>query len=202
MRYGTTTIPVNSNANPQFNYVLNSVTGNVVYLLAIVRPSNFTGPGGLTDPFQYLPVLNFSLLDSTSTNISGGQPVPLSLVQGYLSRKWTASSYYCDVKNTYIDTTINQSAYWAANTTSPNYFSSNGGRLFATTSNAIMYSFSDDPVSAAVYGSANSGKRFFGSEQLQIQFTGPITVGYNLDIYAFCESCIEITPTYVKKVSL
>ena len=86
--------------------------------------------------------------------------------------------------------------------TSPNYFSSTGRRVYATTSNAIMYSFSDDPVSAAVYGSANSGKRFFGSEQLQIQFTGPITTGYNLDIYAFCESCIEITPTYVKKVSL
>jgi hypothetical protein len=202
MRYGTTTIPVNSNANPQFNYVLNSVTGNVVFLLAIVRPSNFTGPGGMVDPFQYLPVLNFSLLDSTSTNISGGQPVPLSLVQGYLSRQWTASSYYTDVKNTYIDTTINQSAYWAANLTSPNYFSSTGGRLYSTTSNCIMYSFSDDPIHAATLGAANNGHRFHGSEQLQLQFAGPITTGYNLDIYAYVESAVEITPTYVKKVSL
>jgi len=202
MRYGTTTIPVNSNANPQFNYVLNSVTGSVVFLLAIVRPSNSTGPGGTYDPFQYLPVLNFSLLDSTSTNISGGQPVPLSLVQGYLSRKWTASSYYSDVRNIDIDRTINRTSYWAPNMTSNNYFSLTGGRIHATTSNAILYSFSNDPVSAATLGAANKGHRFAGSEQLQIQFTGPITVGYNLDIYAFCESCVEITPTYVKKVSL
>ncbi len=167
-----------------------------------MRPSNSTGPGGTYDPFQYLPVLNFSLLDSTSTNISGGQPVPLSLVQGYLSRKWTASSYYSDVRNIDIDRTINRTSYWAPNMTSNNYFSLTGGRIHATTSNAILYSFSNDPVSAATLGAANKGHRFAGSEQLQIQFTGPITVGYNLDIYAFCESCVEITPTYVKKVSL
>jgi hypothetical protein len=165
MRYGTTSVPVNANANPQFNYVLNSVTGSVVFLLAIVRPSNFTGPGGSYDPFQYLPVLNFSLLDSTSTNISGGQPVPLSLVQGYLSRKWTASSYYTDIRNPEVDKFINNDTYWGPALTVGNYFSTSGGRIQSTTSNAILYSFSDDPVSAAIYGSANKGFRFAGSEQ-------------------------------------
>ena len=90
MRYGTTVIPANSNPAPAFNYVLNSVTGNVVFLLAIIRPAGNKGPGSTStaqviDPFQYIPVNNFSLLDSTSTNIYGGQPVSLSLLKEYLS---------------------------------------------------------------------------------------------------------------------
>jgi len=117
MRYGTTVIPANSNPAPAFNYVLNAVTGNVVFLLAIIRPTGNKGPGStstgvIVDPFQYIPVSNFSLLDSTSTNISGGQPVSLSLLKEYLSRKWTASSYYSDVRNSTIDALINSSDWW------------------------------------------------------------------------------------------
>jgi hypothetical protein len=178
MRYGTTSIPVNDNAKPQFNYVLNSVTGNVVYFLAIVRQplssNKLLQERGFTlQPFRYTPILNFSLLDSTSTNISGGQPIPLSLVQHYLSRKWTNSSHYED---------IGEDTIWR--------------------SNAIMYSFANDPSSAANYGISSGSFKFQGSEQLQIQFASPITQGLTLDIYAFCEACLEITPTYVKKITL
>ncbi len=99
--------------------------------MAIIRPTGNRGPGSTTtnpvvDPFQYIPVSNFSLLDSTSTNISGGQPVSLSLLKEYLSRKWTASSYYSDVRNINVDAIIN-SADWWENYTGNNYFSTTGG---------------------------------------------------------------------------
>jgi hypothetical protein len=178
MRYGTTSVPVNGNANPQFNYVLNSVTGNVVFFLAVIRPPEHNNrlpveTGGAYQSFRYTPVLNFSLLDSTSTNISGGQPVPLSLVKHYLSRKWSASSYFEDLSEDGV-----------------------------TRSNAIMYSFANDPISAANYGTSSGSFKFQGSEQLQLQFASPITIGLTLDIYAFCEASLEITPTYVKKLTL
>jgi hypothetical protein len=169
---------VNNNANPQFNYVLNSVTGNVVYFLAVIRPplntnklselKNYT-----LQPYRYTPILNFSLLDSTSTNISGGQPIPLSLVQHYLSRKWTTSGHYEDI-----------------------------GEDGLSRSNAIMYSFANDPSSATNYGISSGSFKFQGSEQLQIQFASPITQGLTLDIYAFIEASLEVTPSYIKKLTL
>ena len=177
MRYGTTSIPVNNNPSPQFNYVLNSVTGNVVFFLAVIRPpiNNNRLPlsaGAAYQPSRYTSVLNFSLLDSTSTNISGGQPIPMSLVQHYLSRKWTTSSYYEDI-----------------------------GEDGVSKSNAVMYSFANDPSSAANYGASSGFHRFLGSEQLQLQFDAPITQGLTLDIYAFVEASLEITPTYIKKLT-
>ena len=177
MRYGTTSIPVNGNANSQFNYVLNSVTGNVVFFLAVVRPALNSNRlplsvGGAYQPCRYTPVLNFSLLDSTSTNITGGQPIPMSLVQHYLSRKWTTSSYYEDI-----------------------------GEDGVSKSNAVMYSFANDPASAANYGASSGSHRFLGSEQLQLQFASAITQGLTLDIYAFVEASLEFTPTYIKKLT-
>lgn len=206
MRYGTTVIPANSNPAPAFNYVLNAVTGNVVFLLAIIRPTGNKGPGSTStniviDPFQYIPVSNFSLLDSTSTNISGGQPVSLSLLKEYLSRKWTASSYYSDIRNVYVDSIINGPDYYKQYTGN-NYFSTTGGRLQDSTSHAILYSFSDDPVGAANSGRSAGGHRFKGSEQLQVQFSSPLATAYNLEIYAYVEGALETTPVYIKKVTL
>ena len=172
MRYGTTSIPVNTNPSPQFNYVLNSVTGNVVYFLAVVRPLLNDNRLPLEAGGAYQPSHNFSLLDSTSTNISGGQPIPMSLVQHYLSRKWTTSSYYEDI-----------------------------GEDGLSKSNAVMYSFANDPSSAANYGASSGSHRFLGSEQLQLTFASPITQGLTLDIYAYVEASLEITPTYIKKLT-
>ena len=208
MRYGTTVIPANSNPAPAFNYVLNAVTGNVVFLLAIIRPAGNKGPGStptaqVIDPFQYIPVSNFSLLDSTSTNISGGQPVSLSLLKEYLSRKWTASSYYSDCRNVTVDALINNpNSDWWKHYTGGNYFSSTGGRLYDSTSHAILYSFADDPVGATNSGKSAGSHRFKGSEQLQVQFSSPLNTPYNLDIYAYVEGALETTPSYIKKVTL
>jgi hypothetical protein len=65
-----------------------------------------------------------------------------------------------------------------------------------------MYSFANDPISAANFGTSSGSFKFQGSEQLQLQFASPITTGLTLDIYAFCEASLEITPTYVKKLTL
>ena len=194
MRYGTTTI---QSGVSTYNYVLNSITGNVAFLFAIIRQTGSTN-GQPNDPNEYQPVLNFSILDSTSTNITGGQPVPLSLVQQYLSRKWTASSYYSDIRNVkgnFNDGNLLNDAFYTSYANDPS-------RYYESNSYAIMYSFCENPVEA-VNSSVSSGAfRFFGSEQLQIQFSSATTVAQNMDVYAFVESALEVSPTYVKKLSL
>ena len=119
----------------------------------------------------------------------------MSLVQQYLSRKWTASSYYSDIRNMSQDTQIWNSTY----ATSLAY---NQSRNYQSTSYAIMYSFCEDPVDAANSGVSIGGHRFYGSEQLQIKFDSATTSTLNVDIYAFVESAIEVSPVYIKKLTL
>jgi hypothetical protein len=193
LRYGTTTIQAGVTS---FNYVLNAITGNCAFIFAIIRNGrtlNDTTKAG--DPNQYEPYASFSILDSTSTNITGGQPVPMSLVQQYLSRKWTASSYFSDVRNLYFDTQIWNSIY-------PTQLAFTNGRNYQSTSYAIMYSFCNNPVEAATSGVSSGGHRFYGSEQLQIKFDSATTSTLNVDVYAMVESCIEVSPTYIKKLTL
>jgi hypothetical protein len=193
LRYGTTTIQAGVTS---FNYVLNAITGNCAFFFAIIRNGNsLNNTTKAGDPNQYEPYSSFSILDSTSTNITGGQPVPMSLVQQYLSRKWTASSYYSDVRNMYYDQQIFSTSYASG-------LAFNSSRNFQSTSYAIMYSFCDNPVEAANSGVSSGGFRFYGSEQLQIKFDSATSSALNVDIYAFVESCIEVSPTYVKKLTL
>ena len=164
---------------------MNAITGNVAYLFAVVRPQSRSSSmvAGPYQAFFYYPVLNFSILDSTSTNITGGQSIPFSLLQQYLSRKFTASSYYDDI--------------WALTGVNP-------GSWYSPTcnANAILYSFADNPVDAANSGTSSGAFRFQGSEQLQLQFQSALPEGVNIDIYAFVESVVEVSPTYVKKINL
>ena len=193
LRYGTTTI---QSGVTSFNYVLNAITGNCAFFFAVIRNGralNDTTKAG--DPNQYEPYSNFSILDSTSTNITGGQPVPISLVQQYLSRKWTASSFYADIRNLAVDVKIFD----------PNYATTmlfSNSRSYQSTSNAIMYSFCENPIDAANSGVSSGGHRFYGSEQLQIRFDSATSSTLNLDIYAFVESAIEVSPVYVKKLTV
>jgi len=150
--------------------VMNAITGNVAYLFAVVRPQSKSS-SMISAPHQnffYYPILNFSILDSTSTNITGGQSIPFSLLQQYLSRKFTSSSYYSDVN---ANTGFNLGS-WFVNTCN---------------SNAILYSFADDAVGAANSGISSGAFRFQGSEQLQLQFQSALPEGVNIDIYAFVE---------------
>jgi hypothetical protein len=193
LRYGTTTIQAGVTS---FNYVLNAITGNCAFFFAVIRNGKSLNDATKAgDPNQYEPYSSFSILDSTSTNITGGQPVPMSLVQQYLSRKWTASSYYADIRNMFYDQQIWSTSYATG-------LAFNSSRNFQSTSYAIMYSFCDNPVEAANSGVSSGGFRFYGSEQLQIKFDTATTSALNVDIYAFVESCIETSPVYVKKLTL
>jgi hypothetical protein len=182
LRYGTYAISAGASSA---TIVMNSVTGSVAYLFAVVRPQSKSSSmiNGAYQNFFYYPVLNFSILDSTSTNITGGQVIPFSLLQQYLSRKFTESSYYDDA--------------W-------NITGSTPGSWYSPTCNsfAILYSFAEDPISGANSGVSSGSFRFQGSEQLQMQFQTALPEGVNIDIYAFVESVIEVSPTYVKKINL
>jgi hypothetical protein len=181
LRYGTYAISAGASNT---TIVMNSITGNVAYLFCVVRPQSKTStmiPAPMQS-FFYYPILNFSILDSTSTNITGGQSIPFSLLQQYLSRKFTSSSYYSDVNTTGFNL-----GNWFVNTCN---------------SNAILYSFCDDAVGAANSGISSGAFRFQGSEQLQIQFKEALPEGVNIDIYAFVESVLEVSPTYCKKINL
>jgi hypothetical protein len=78
----------------------------------------------------------------------------------------------------------------------------NVNRNWQSTSYAIMYSFCDNPVEAATSGVSSGGHRFYGSEQLQIKFDSATTSALNVDVYAFVESAVEVSSTYVKKLTL
>ena len=191
LRYSTYAITAGT---PNVTLVMNAITGNVAFLFCIVRNANFQQQSNQNpannntqfnstiasnDPNQYLPIVNFSILDSTSTNITGGQPVPLSLMQHYLGRKWITSSYYNDTRNLFTGASSN----------------------ILPTSNAIMYSFADAPADAATSGQFTGAFRFTGTEQLQLLFAS-IPSNIVLDVYAFVESVVEVSPTYVKKLNI
>jgi len=199
LRYATYAISAGVNST---NVVMNAITGNVAYLLAVVRPQSKTSTyiAGPAQPFYYYPVLNFSILDSTSTNITGGQPIPLSLLKQFLSRKFIASSYYSD------NYALAQSGLYISSSWFPSFTPTTTANpstgVFTPFSNAIIYAFADNPVDAANSGTSSGAFRFQGSEQLQLQFQSALPEGVNIDIYAFVESVVEVSPTYVKKINL
>jgi hypothetical protein len=199
LRYGTYAI---SSGVSSTSIVMNSITGNVAFLFVVVRPQSKTSAyiPGPVQQFFYYPVHNFSILDSTSTNISGGQAIPFALLKQYLSRKFTSSSYYAD-NCELAQSGLNTSSPWFPSFT-PTTNSNPKTGLYAPFSNAIVYSFADNPVDAANSGVSSGAFRFQGSEQLQLTFAQALPEGVNIDIYAYVESVVEISPTYVKKINL
>ena len=161
-RYGTYSL---TSGQTQYTIVLNSIVGKVDFLLFVVRPTGWTGDGFHT----FSPVSNFSILDSTSTNITGGQPISSALALGKLARDFAKSSY-----QTYL---------------------ANGAY-------AYFYSFSADACDAMETGRSYNHFKFQGQEQLQLTFSTATASSFSVDVYAFVQSVLEISPSYVKKVSL
>jgi hypothetical protein len=68
----------------------------VAYLFFVVRPTaSMTG----SNQYSFTQITSFSILDSTSTNIVGGQDLPSSLVLNMLCGDWTLSSYVTESGN-------------------------------------------------------------------------------------------------------
>jgi hypothetical protein len=173
LRYGLYT--VNSGVSSS-QIVLSSITGKVALLFFTVRTVGSTvGDGAYT----YNKITNFSILDSTSTNVSSGQPITDALSLNYLSQFWTNSSYLSETAT-------------GSNT---------NGTIVNNGSNAYLWSFSSDPMTALTKGKLLSSRQFYGNEQLLITFTGTLGTAAIIEVYAMCESIIEQGVMSIKKLS-
>lgn len=122
----------------------------------------------------YSQLASFAILSSSSENIVGGQVLPASLCANILNGDWVKSSY-----NTETSFGVNDQK-----------------------ANVYIWSFSADPISALSYGQALTSRRMIGSEQLVLNFQSPLPAQVQVDVYAFVESILEVTPSSVKKISL
>jgi hypothetical protein len=167
-RYATFNVAAGTAAT---NLILASITGKAAYLYFTVRATN-----ALIDSNEWLydPIASFSILDSSSSNIIGGQDVSSSLVLLNLCKEWTKSSYSTE--------SIATGA--------------------AVGSYAYLYSFSQDPISSAKTAANYGYFQFTGVEQLKINFVSTLTQAVQVDVYAMIESVLEVSPTYTKKFNL
>ena len=168
LRYGTYNISAGSQ---QTSIVLSALVGPVSFLIFTLRPTNSVSGDGY---FNYLPIKDFAILDSGSTNIVGGQSISSTQALCYLNRDWTRSSYSTE---TAISST-NNNAY------------------------VYMYSFGISPDDTIHTGKTYNNHRFIGSEQLQLTFPTVLTSAVQLDVYAHIDSAIEYSSTYVKTVTI
>jgi hypothetical protein len=173
LRYGI--FNINSGvSNSQI--VLSSIVGKVAFIFFTCKFVNaLTGDGA----FTYNKITNFSILDSTSTNITSGQPISDALSLNYLSQFWTNSSYLSETA-----TGSNQNGVIV----------NNGANVYA-------WSFSSDPMTALNKGKLLSSRQFFGNEQLQITWGSSLGTNVQVEVYAMTESILEQGVMTVKKLS-
>ena len=132
------------------------------------------------DIYQFTAISNFALLDSTSSNCVGGQPIPSFLALNYLNQFYSRSSY-----------------------TSETSLGANlGGSVVDNKANVYAWSFSSNICEALQHGLLLGHRKFLGNEQLQITFTGSLAAGVQIDVWAYCQSVFEQGATYVKCVAL
>jgi len=167
LRYGTFTA---LSGVSQSTFVLTPVVGKVSVLFFVARAS--TVNSGLFN--FYNGVKDFAILNSSSTNIVGGQQIPSAYALQVLNKYWCQSSY------------------------------TNETGLGLTNNNAYVYcwSFSHEPVKAMSQGKMYGSYPFQGNEQLLINWNAALTANYQVDVYAFTESIVQVDATSVKKISL
>jgi hypothetical protein len=157
--------------------VLTPFVGNIVSLFFTLRPTaSLTGSGA----YQFAKIKDFAILDSTSSNCVGGQVLPSALALQYLNNFYSKSSYTsetdigCNLKGDAVD----------------------------NKANVYCWSFSSNPVLALEKGLLLGHKKFTGSEQLQITFTGALAATNQVDVWAYTQSAIEQGAGYVKVYAL
>ena len=97
LRFGTY---ASSAGSSSYTYVLNSIVGKVDYIIFTIQNADIT-----TDIYlQFSAIDKFSILDSTSTNITGGQAISSSYALSLLPKDWVQSSFYNDLtsNNVYL----------------------------------------------------------------------------------------------------
>ena len=161
----------------QTTIVLTPFVGNIAALYFVVRPTT-----GLTQNniYQFTQILNFAILDSTSSNFVGGQPIPSQLALNYLNQFYSRSSYTSETATgaNLADAIVNNSG------------------------NVYCWGFSSNVCEALQHGLLLGHKKFIGNEQLQITFTGSLAANIQIDVFGFCQSVFEQGSGYVKVMSL
>ena len=157
--------------------VLTPFVGNVVILFFVVRPTaSLTGD----NCYQFTKIKDFAILDSSSSNAVGGQVLPSALAIQYLNNFYSKSSYTsetdigCNIAQTVTD----------------------------NKANVYAWSFSSNPVMALQSGLLLGHKKFSGSEQLQLNYTGSLSAAVQVDVWAYCQSAIEQGAGFVKVYAL
>ena len=119
--------------------------------------------------FSFSAITSFSVNTAGGENIVGGAVIPSTLNLLQQGKWWAKSSYLSE--------------------------------SFSGVSNAYVYtySFSADPALAMLNGGYYTTRKFTGSEQIQITFTGSLGANTQIDVFAYVESAIEQTATSVKK---
>jgi hypothetical protein len=174
MRYGYFSVASGTSQTQQ--YVLNSITGPVSYLFFTVRKTTDVVNDG--EDNSLASIASFSILDSASTNIVGGQEIDANMNLYLMAADWTKSSFTVETPDI-IDE--------ASNTAS---------------SFVYMYSFAKDPTAVARFGLRDTYHMFNGTEQLKIKFAASPSSSLQIDVYAMVHSTLQIHPTMVKKVTL
>lgn len=159
------TIPVGVTST---NIVLQGISGRISMLFFVMRAVGATTNGNY---FAFNPLVSYNILDSSSTNISGGQAISNSEALGVLSRDWISSSY------------LSEQALSQVNNNANVYF----------------YSFCTDPKSTICNGISTGHWNFTGNEQLQLNFASALGSAYNLEIYAYNNAVVEISKNGVDK---
>ena len=170
--------PFNVNSGvSQTTLVLTPFVGNIICLFFVVRNTNaLTGNGA----FAFTAIKDFAILDSTSANCVGGQPIPSALALQYLN------SFNC------------KSSYSAETSIGANL----AGTVTNTNANVYCWSFSSNLSEALQHGLLLGHRKFLGNEQLQISFTGSLGANVQIDVFAYCQSTLEQGANYVKVYAL
>lgn len=170
--------PFNINSGvTQSTIVLTPFIGNIVALFFVIRNSNLITK---SDAHNFTAIRDFAILDSTSANAVGGQPIPSQLALQYLNSFNSRSSY----------------------TSETSLGSNSAGAVVNNGSNAYCWSFSSNLPEALANGSLLGHRKFLGNEQLQISFTASLLANVQIDVFAYCQSVIEQGAGYVKVMAL
>jgi len=127
-----------------------------------------------TGAWNYYQLASYHLLDSASLSLVGGQPLPAALCANILNAQYCLSSYNIETS-------------FGANDNKANFY---------------VYSFSTDFVDALQHGRSLGSRKFFGNEQLVLNFPSAIGSNLQLDCYAIVENVLDQSSYSIKKVSM
>jgi len=155
-----------------YQIVLSAIVGKVAQLTFVVRKSSeITGENF----FKYQKIKDFSILNSSSINITGGVAVSSELALKHLNLYWNRSSITTETD--------------AGATDNKQYI--------------YNWSFSSDNLTAIESGRLLGSRQFYGNESLIINFASATTSGtnYQVDVYCLMENVLTIGGNYVTKAS-